>query len=146
LSFFILFSFLVFFLFPRFSFYLKTKKEKKRKGKKRRKMSDNSLLNFTTSVHSHVILALTGEVVANAVKSKYGPSAIVDGASRVYAIPCKNGKVRCVISFVADAKCWEAVEKLADGGFGEWLVRADTIAELFPSFADYMAPDGPLVY
>jgi DNA polymerase II small subunit/DNA polymerase delta subunit B len=89
--------------------------------------------------------AIINEVIAVMVIGVYGASAVVDRAHRIFAIPCKNGKVRCVVSQSQDTGKWESLEVLPDQSFGVCIGHGDDIHELFSVFDSHTASDAAVI-
>jgi hypothetical protein len=91
-----------------------------------------------------------------AVRAKFGAAAVINEDDRLFVLPCNNGKVRCVITWVSFLDRYESVEvKPAEGD--KWvsdtckwethddISYADTLDELFVDIADHEASGIALV-
>jgi hypothetical protein len=101
-------------------------------------------------------MATVSKEIPAAVRAKFGAAAVINEDDRLFVLPCKNGKVRCVITWVSFLDRYESVEvKPAEGD--EWvsdtckwethddISYATTLDELFVDIADHEASGIALV-
>jgi hypothetical protein len=101
-------------------------------------------------------MATVSKEIPAAVRAKFGAAAVINEDDRLFVLPCNNGKVRCVITWVSFLDRYESVEvKPAEGD--KWvsdtckwethddISYADTLDELFVDIADHEASGIALV-